>query len=125
MVDLKRIMIVSLLIALFPLSTAHAALIEHALSFKVSILMNHTDYEWSYTNPEEYRYIKGNHIIKNKAAKPKVEKLFALLNISEKADVDDMVKALKAHGYKNIQAVDIRFVNQENQLYTWVWHKKN
>lgn len=122
---MKHFLLLTLIIAMLPFSIAQASIIEHGLSLKVEIKMNHVNYEWSYINPDEYRYIKGNRIIKGKAAERKVEGLFSLLNLSEQANVEEMVAVLQKNGYKNIQSLDIRFINQKNQLYTWVWHRKN
>lgn len=113
-----------MMIILFQASYSHAALIDNTLSFKVNIEVNNIDYQWSYINPDDYQYIKGHHVGRGRAAENEVRKMASILKLSPDAKIDDMVKALNQQGIKNIQNIEIRYIDQDNKLHTWVWHGK-
>ncbi|WP_169823939.1 hypothetical protein [Bacillus marinisedimentorum] len=102
---------------------ASAADYTDSLSFTATIIMNGEETEWEFRNPEEYELEVGDKVMKGKTAKEAVEKMFSLLGISETASVEDMVSTLKKRDYKEIERLDVRWINKNGKLFTWVWEK--
>ncbi|MFC7393654.1 hypothetical protein [Scopulibacillus cellulosilyticus] len=120
---MKRWMIWIVFIVFVPVVTSYASSLENQYSFKMTVIMDGKEYEWEYANPDEYEFEKGSRVIKGKEAENKVKMIYQLINVSKKTKVEDMVDALKRHGYKNIDALDVRVINSDEELYTWVWRK--
>jgi hypothetical protein len=124
-VAMKKL-IVLCLVALFVLnySRAEAADVWNSVSFKLTIYVNGEELEWEYLNPDEFEFEKGTTVYKNNEVQKQIEKLFSELNISEKAKVKDMVKHLKEKGYRDMDRLDVRWMNSKEELFTWVWESK-
>ncbi|MBM7644810.1 hypothetical protein JOD45_001017 [Scopulibacillus daqui] len=120
---MKRWMICTVCMLFVPVLTSYASSLEDQRSFKATVIVNGAEYEWEYVNPDEYEFEKGSRVIKGKQAEKKVKMIYQLLNVSKKAKAEDMVNALKRHSYKNIDKLDVRVINSNEELYTWVWQK--
>lgn len=92
---------------------------------KITVIENGVEHQWEFTSPGNYEYEKGNEVIKTKEAKEEMQKIIQALNISEKANIEDMVTNLKQTRFPNLERLDIRWMNGESKLYTWVWEKEN
>ncbi len=91
---------------------------------KITIVENGVEHEWEYTSPGKYEYEKGEQVIKTDEAKVEMQSIVKLLNLSEKAKVEEMVDVLQKERYPNLERLEIRWMNGESKLYTWVWDKK-
>ncbi|TCP32066.1 hypothetical protein EV207_10138 [Scopulibacillus darangshiensis] len=120
---MKRLIVWLFIFAAFPMVIAHASSLANQSSLKVTVWMNGDEYEWEYTNPNEFEFEKGNKVIKGNKAEAKVKDIYNLLHISKDAKVEDMVSALKKHGYNDIDRLDVRVIDRDDALFTWVWHK--
>ncbi|MGO4888709.1 hypothetical protein ACJ2A9_13180 [Anaerobacillus sp. MEB173] len=103
-----------------PQPVTEASLMQ-SFSVKITVIDKGVEHEWEYHSPSKYEYETGETVIKNEKAKTEVEKMMKLLNISEKATVEEMVDSLKKNGFETIERLDVRWMNGESQLYTWVW----
>ncbi|HEX7066492.1 MAG TPA: hypothetical protein VF199_15585 [Bacillales bacterium] len=121
---IKRILVIAAIFLLINVMNARAASLEDSLSFKVTIVESSMEYEWEYHNPDEFEYEHGNTVIKNGEARREVMKMFRYLNISPDAKVKKMVARLKKDGHSAIERLEVRWINGEEKLYTWVWDKK-
>jgi hypothetical protein len=101
-------------------TTSSAANVMGPLSFRVTITEQDVTYEYEFDNPDYYEYEEGNHVERGAEAKQKVTRLVSLINLEEDAAIDAMVRELKQI-HPNVSKVDIRYMNEENKLYTWVW----
>lgn len=109
---------------LFPVQVKALNLME-SYFLKITIVENGVEHEWEYTSPGKYEYEKGEHVIKTKEAKDEMLSILKTLNLSEKAKIEDMVTQLKNEGFKKLERVDIRWMNGEHKLYTWLWEKES
>jgi len=118
-----RNLIIGMAMILTVSGTAYASGVElvNSMSFKITIVENGIEHEWEYHNPDEYEYEKDRHVFKGNTVKKDVHHMFELLDVSEKADVNQMVSRLKKNGYENMERLDVRWINEKNELYTWVW----
>ncbi|GAE28094.1 hypothetical protein JCM9140_4288 [Halalkalibacter wakoensis JCM 9140] len=94
-----------------------------AFSLRVTVVENGVEYEWEYDSPNHYEYEEGNQVIKGKEAKEKVEQMAGQLQLSEETEVKDLVERVKSSTHPNIERLDIRFMNGESKLFTWVWEE--
>ncbi|WP_088103817.1 hypothetical protein [Halalkalibacter urbisdiaboli] len=120
--------IISLLTIVFILlvgATGHAQPTElmEAFSLHITVHENNIEYEWEYDSPSDYQYTEGNQVIKGEEAKQKVEKMVEHLDFSEGSEVEQMVKVLKERYFPNLERLDIRYMNGDSKLYTWVWEE--
>lgn len=79
------------------------------------------EHEWEYTSPGKYEYEHGEKVIKTKEAKEEMLALVKMIQLSERAQVNEMVAVIKKEKFPNIERLDIRWMNGESKLYTWVW----
>ncbi|WP_078430131.1 hypothetical protein [Alkalihalobacterium alkalinitrilicum] len=112
-----------LLLANSPLGLASELMDKFAI--KITVIENGVIHQWEYDNPDQYEYETGNEIKRGKEAEKKVQEMISLIQLREDAKVEFMVKQLKANGYENIERLDIRMMNGEGKLFTWVWDKEN
>lgn len=106
---------------MFPIQGNALNLME-SFFLKITVIENAMEHEWEYTSPGKYEYEKGNHVIKTPEAKEQMLSIVKTLNLSEKAEIKEMVEALKKEGFPEIERLDIRWMNKESKLYTWVWN---
>ncbi|MED1600275.1 hypothetical protein [Alkalihalophilus marmarensis] len=104
-------------------TTSSAANVMGPLSFRVTITEQDVTYEYEFDNPDYYEYEEGNHVERGAEAKQKVTRLVSLIKLEEDAVIDAMVRELKQI-HPNVSKVDIRYMNEENKLYTWVWNNE-
>lgn len=105
---------------MFPIQGNALHLME-SFFLKITIVENGVEHEWEYTSPGKYEYEKGNYVIKTPEAKEQLLSIVKTLNLSEKAEIEEMVEALKKEEFPKIERLDIRWMNKESKLYTWVW----
>jgi len=67
-------------------------------------------------------YQQGDVVYEGKEAKEKVETMLQTLHIHKKQTVVSMVDTLRRAGYE-VEKLDVRFINEDGKLYTWVWKK--
>lgn len=119
----KGIMLAAVLFLFINVHDAGAANLENSMSFKVTIIENGIEYEWEYENPDDYEYEHGNTVEKGEQAKREVRGMFRYLNISPTAKVERMVERLKKDDHEHLERLDVRWINKNEKLYTWVWNK--
>lgn len=119
----KLFFLVLMLLILMPTSEGYAT-IQDSYIFKLTIIKDGIETEWEFINPNEFEVEQGNRVIKGKAAKQEVIKMYKLLNVSESIKVEEMVVKLKNNGYRDISRVDVRWKNNNEKLFTWVWEKQ-
>ncbi|MFC0473258.1 hypothetical protein ACFFHM_22840 [Halalkalibacter kiskunsagensis] len=95
-----------------------------AFSVRITVVENGIEYEWEYDSPSHYEFEQGERVIKGAAAKEKVEQMVNDLKLDEEEEVEAFVSRLQKSSYPNIERLDIRYMNGEGKLYTWVWEGK-
>ncbi len=126
---MKKVITISTILFLsglivFPIQ-ANALNLMESFFLKITIVENGVEHEWEYTSPGKYEYEKGEKVIKTDEAKEEMHSIVKLLDLSEKAKVEEMVEVLKKERYPALERLDIRWMNGESKLYTWVWDKSN
>lgn len=119
----KGMLLAAVMFLLMNVTHVHAAGLENSLSFKATVIENGVEYEWEYNNPDEYEYEHGNSVIKNDEARRKVMRIFQYLHISPDANVKNMVEHLKKDGHTDIERLQVRWIDSDQKLHTWVWNR--
>ena len=109
---------------LTPQIFATETIMLNSSSFKVTVVSENIEYEWEYTNPNEYEFEKGNRVWKGSKAKREVTELFKEMDINENTNVEKLIQVIKDRGFTNFDRLDVRWVNDKEELYTWVWGKE-
>ncbi len=94
-----------------------------AYSLRISAVVNGQQYEWEYDSPRKYEFEKGTQVIKGNKAKEQVEEIVRLLQINENQSIDEYVSNMKVE-YSRLSKLDIRYMNEDGQLFTWVWNEE-
>lgn len=103
--------------------------VVYALNFldysfiKITVINDGVSYEWEYENPNKYEFEQGEKVIKDAAAKKKMNEIVQLLKLHSDAKIEDMVQVLQNHGYNQLEKVDIRVMDHDGKLFTWIWNK--
>ncbi|MFV8827566.1 hypothetical protein [Alkalihalobacterium sp. APHAB7] len=92
-------------------------------AIRITVIENGIIHEWEYDNPDKFEFETGNVIKRGKEAEKEVQSMISLIQLREGTKVEFMVKQLKENGYKDIERLDIRMMNGEGKLFTWVWNK--
>lgn len=127
---MKKMIILGLLISFIFLPKTFAnptndssSFLLNCSSFKASIVIDGQEIEWEYQNPNEYELEKGTTVVKGQNAQDEVQNLYDKLNIHEQSKVEELVSIMKDLGYENLEKLDVRWINQNEELFTWVWEK--
>ena len=121
---MKKWMIAIILLASIGLQqTTLASELMDKFAIRITVIANQVVYEWEYDSPNKYEFEKGDKIVRGSEAQNEVERMVSLLALKEGADVAEMVKILKKNGFEEIERLDIRMMNGEGKLFTWVWDK--
>ncbi|WP_078555483.1 hypothetical protein [Bacillus alkalicellulosilyticus] len=104
-------------------SVVESAMMENN-SVRITIIDKGMTYEWEYDNPNKYEYEIGEKVVKGTDAKKEVIRMISLLKLNENAEVEDMLECVQKQ-YQDIERLDVRMMNAEGQLFTWVWEKAN
>lgn len=120
---MKKVFLLLALFVLWHASHPAAATLLNTSSFQVTIVRGGVEYEWEYSNPDEFEYEFGSRILKGEKAAETVKEMYNLLQVSPEATVKQMMQALREKGYHDIERLDVRWINDKGKLYTWVWTK--
>ncbi|WP_100405105.1 hypothetical protein [Bacillus solitudinis] len=124
----KRSLLIFPLVMMFMFSTnemANATELMEAFALRVTVLNDGTEYEWEYDSPNRYEYEVGTKVIKGKEAEQEMNQLLKTLKLTEEANVKDLVQRLKKETFPKLERLDIRYMNGESKLFTWVWNAEN
>ncbi|MBM7660543.1 hypothetical protein JOC85_001315 [Bacillus mesophilus] len=122
-----RILLIFVFVLLqLPLTGSQALAADYTNSqlFKVTISQNGEEVEYEFENPSHYEWEKGSTVIKGKEAEQKVANLYHQLGISAKTDVQEIKATLVKQGYTEMDHFVVRWIDQDEKLYTWHWEKE-
>jgi hypothetical protein len=120
---MRKILLLCLIFFMFQSVTIGNDELLNSISFKLTIWQNNMEYEWEYHNPDEFEYEKGFTVMKNNSVKKEIIGWFGKLNVSETSNVEDMLAVVQQNGFKNVDKFEVRWMNNEEELFTWIWDK--
>ncbi|MFD1739341.1 hypothetical protein ACFSCX_22935 [Bacillus salitolerans] len=106
-----------------PSSNVYAADYTNSLLFKVTIWQDGVETEFEFENPSHYEWENGSTVIKGEKAKEKVKELYNRLEISNKVEKEHLLVSLQ-HEFPNLDGFVVRWIDPNNNLYTWHWNRK-
>lgn len=118
------IFLVLILMTLVSPASAAGTELMTLFSIRITVVENGVEYEWEYDSPSQYEFEQGERVIKGTKAKEELEKILRILQLDEKEDVNNYVTRLKDSEFPELDRIDIRFMNGEGELYTWVWNSQ-
>lgn len=116
--------IASLLFLLFavPIATNNQFL-SSTFTLKIAVVSkNDTSEQFEFHRPNQYTYVKNNRKYHGAQAEKAMNALLKEMNLSEGATIDSLVDQLKNKSFKHLTHLEIRWLTDTNELYTWVWN---
>lgn len=120
---MKRLLIWAFIIAALPIVLAHAHFFGQAKYFKVVMTTDKGETRYEYQNPDTFEFVKNKTLISGEKAERQVYQLYKDMQFGVNKSADELVKHLKANGYKEIKALKIWYRDSDDKLYTWVWER--
>jgi hypothetical protein len=120
---MRRLLLLGLIFFMSQNATNGNTEMLNSISFKLTIWQHNVEYEWEYQNPDEFEYEKGFTVLKNKSVKKEIIQWFNKLNVSETTRVEDMLAVVQQNGFKDTDKFEVRWINNDEELFTWVWDK--
>lgn len=93
-------------------------------SLKIRITTEDTLYEWEYENPNLFEYEAGSRILRGSEAKESFEQLLEVIDLSEPIISEETVDVVAEH-YENPVRIDVKRIDSDRCLQTWLWKKPN
>ncbi|NEU29893.1 hypothetical protein GN156_03765 [bacterium LRH843] len=94
----------------------------HGSYVRIMIEQDQMEYEWKYDSPNGYKFEAGEQVMKGKKAKKNVKEMLDILHLGEQSEVTELVSRVKIY-HPNMERLDIRYLNEEGRLFTWVWQQ--
>lgn len=89
---------------------------------RITIVADDVIHEWEYDSPDKYEYEKGEKVIKGEQGKKEVIKMVRALKLREDIQLEELLTNLKeSTSFKEIERLDVRMINGDGKLFTWVW----
>lgn len=114
-----------LAIVLFFSSTGNAGAInqlENSHLFKVKAISAGNTTEWIYISGKPaVKKVNGAIALKGEQAEEEMAALFVKMGIDSHAKAENLVSALKREGYSTIDRMDVRWIDGDQALFSWVW----
>lgn len=103
---------------------AEASSLQNSFMFKCTVIAEGVENEWEFSSPNEYEVEKGNIVKKGSTAKEDVKSLYDYLQVTELSRVEELVEKIKQYGYSEADRFELKWMDANGRLYTWVWDKK-
>jgi hypothetical protein len=120
---MRKILLVGIFFFMFNSVTQGEDELLNSVSFKLTIWQHEVEHEWEYHNPDEFEYEKGFTVLKNNSVKKEIRNWFKELHISETSKVEDMLEVVRQNGFPTPDKLEVRWINEEEELFTWVWQE--
>ncbi|WP_377888172.1 hypothetical protein [Alkalihalobacillus sp. R86527] len=103
---------------------AEASTLQNSFMFKCTVVADGIENEWEFSSPNEYEVERGNIVRKGSTAKEDVKSLYDYLQVTELSKVEDLVDKMKQYGYSDADRFELKWMDANGRLFTWVWDKK-
>lgn len=121
-----RLVLVTSLIIFLTAVTADAKeeILSSTVSLKITVSQNDMDEYYEFHKPNQFFYEKETRKHRGEKAKRAMNALLQEMDLSKQAKVDDLVSQLSKNKLKNLDFIEIRWLTDKNELYTWVWNSE-
>lgn len=120
---MKMGLIASLLFLVFAVPVAaNDQLFSSTFTLKIAVSENDTVEQFEFHRPNQYTYVKNNRKYRGAQAEKAMNDLLKEMNLSEEVSIDELVHQLQNKPFKNLTHLEIRWLTNKNELYTWVWN---
>ena len=102
---------------------SHAADFGRGNLFKVKLITNNERVECEYRIPNSYKCQRDGNEFEDREARKQLLLFYRQVHPIHGAKVEDIVANLQNEGYRNIEYLDVRWIDDKGRLSTWVWEK--
>jgi hypothetical protein len=93
--------------------------------FKIKLVAEHQEVECEYALPANYMCKMNGNELEDRQARKQLLLFYQQLHLHHGVKAEEMVSRLQNQGYKNIQFLDVRWLDDHGRLFTWRWEKNN
>lgn len=121
---MKTISIASLIFSLFMIGSVVASeqFLSTSTTLKISIEEEDRTEHYEYDKPNQFTYVENERKYKGSQAEKALHTLLTNITLSKEVSIDEIVSQLQQKGYKKLTHVEIRWITNDNELFTWVWN---
>lgn len=105
----------------FSFQSAEAKALSEIFLFKATAETEDGVYHWEYNSPNDFEYHMEGKAFHGEEAKEKVESVYQTANLNKNMTDEELAKAFKNKGYKELTRLDVRWQDENGDLYTWLW----
>ncbi|RAK21246.1 hypothetical protein B0I26_103201 [Anoxybacillus vitaminiphilus] len=122
---MKNYVLLLIICSLWLVPFAGAADFHKGSLFKIKLVADYQKVECEYALPANYMCkINGNEL-EDRQARKQLMLFYQQLHLHHGIKAEEMVARLQNKGYKNIQFLDVRWLDDHGRLFTWRWEKDN
>jgi hypothetical protein len=107
----------------FLVPSVYAADFHKGSLFKITFVAENEEVDCEYKFPSDYRCEKNGNELADKKARKQLLLFYQQLHIHPGVKAEEMVANLQNNGYKNVQFLDVRWIDEHGRLFTWIWDK--
>ncbi|MDQ0298572.1 antirestriction protein [Salibacterium salarium] len=91
--------------------------------FKATVEADDETYHWEYNSPDNFEYHVNGKALHGGKAKQQVEDMYEDISLSQDMDKEAIARAFRNAGYEDMSRIDVRWQDENGDLYTWLWDK--
>lgn len=123
---MKRLLLLTILLfGCLPINLSYADTKQTVKVLKITVERSNSDSFYAFISPNHYYYRQGHQEISGANAVNQVEKVENALHLTANTTAEELVNRLKSVVGDDLTGYQIRWVDQEGHLYTWVWSESN
>lgn len=110
-----------LLMIAFPV-TANEQLLTATTTLKITIDEADMTEKFEFHNPNQYTYMKNKRHYHGEQAEKAMNNILQDIHLSNEVSIEELVSQLRTTSFNDLTHLEIRWLTDKNELYTWVWN---
>jgi hypothetical protein len=120
---MKKSMLFVFVFLFMHMSLVYADEFHQGSLFKIKLVTERETVQCEYQFPETYHCEKNGNKLDEKQSKNQLLLLFHQLHLHHDMKVEEMVHSLEKTGYNYVTFLDVRWIDSNDRLFTWIWEK--
>ncbi|MFB4163018.1 hypothetical protein ACE1TI_04065 [Alteribacillus sp. JSM 102045] len=117
--------LVVLLSLSFSAPMAEAQALSEIFLFKATAETEDGVYHWEYNSPNDFEYHVEGKAFHGEEAKDKVESVYSSAKVNKNVTDEELAESFINNGCEGLTRLDVRWQDENGDLYTWLWQEEN